>query len=124
MMVIDASVIVELVAFDLDPAVLGDDSLAAPHLIDNEVLESLHGLTLGGHLTDAAAATALNTFEALFIERHPSAPLRGRMWELRHNLTAYDSNYVALAERLDVPLLTKDSHMARAPGIRCHVEVL
>jgi predicted nucleic acid-binding protein len=45
-------------------------------------------------------------------------------WELRTNLSAYDALYVALAERLDAPLLTADARLARAPGPRCPVEVL
>jgi predicted nucleic acid-binding protein len=38
-----------------------------------------------------------------------------RMWELRHNLTAYDAAFVALAEVLDIPLLTADAKLAAAP---------
>ncbi len=47
-----------------------------------------------------------------------------RCWELRDNLTVYDASYVALAEVLDVTLLTGDGRLARAPGLRCHVETL
>ena len=51
-------------------------------------------------------------------------PLIARCWELRHNVTAYDASYVALAEALGVPLLTADARLANAPGIRCEVELL
>ena len=44
-------------------------------------------------------------------------------WDLRGNLTVHDATYVALAESLDVPLLTLDQRIARAPGIRCDVQV-
>ena len=44
------------------------------------------------------------------------------MWELRGNLTAYDAAYVALAEVLDIPLLTLDGPLSRAPGHSARVE--
>jgi len=47
-----------------------------------------------------------------------------RCWELRDNVTVYDAAYVALAELLDAPLVTADGKLAKAPGIRCDVEVL
>jgi len=46
-------------------------------------------------------------------------PLLDRVWELRGNLTPYDAAYVALAERLRIPLLTADQAIAAAPGVRC-----
>jgi predicted nucleic acid-binding protein len=46
-----------------------------------------------------------------------------RAWELRTNLSAYDALYVALAEQLDAPLVTADARLARAPGLRCVVEL-
>jgi predicted nucleic acid-binding protein len=51
-------------------------------------------------------------------------PLLARCWELRHNLTPYDAAYVALAEALDVALVTADARLSRASGIQCVVEVL
>ena len=38
------------------------------------------------------------------------------MFELRHNLTAYDAMYVALAETLSLPLLTDDGKFDNTPG--------
>ncbi len=46
------------------------------------------------------------------IERHGHQPLLERMWQLRHNLTACDAACLALAERLDAPLLTRDVGLA------------
>jgi len=46
----------------------------------------------------------------------------GRCWELRHNLTVYDAAYIALAEQLDVVLVTADRRLAAAPGTRCSIE--
>jgi predicted nucleic acid-binding protein len=55
---------------------------------------------------------------------NPTPSTMNRAWELRENLTAYDALYVALAEELDCELVTADARIARAPGVRCHVNVL
>jgi len=123
--VIDASVIVELVAGGLDPDRLGAEDLAAPHLLDSEVTHVLRGLVLRGALTDEQAASAMAGFAELAIVRYPADWLRPRMWALRHNLSAYDATYVALTEMTDATaLLTADARLATAPGIRCAVQVL
>ncbi len=69
------------------------------------------------------ALQALATANRLGLRRHPSRSLWPRAWELRTNLSAYDALAVALAEQLDVPLLTADARLARAPGLRCVVEL-
>jgi len=123
--VVDASVIVELVAGGLDPDRLGAEDLAAPHLLDSEVTHVLRGLVLRGALTDEQAASAMAGFAELAIVRYPADWLRPRMWALRHNLSAYDATYVALTEMTDATsLLTADARLANAPGIRCAVQLL
>ena len=57
------------------------------------------------------------------IERHGHQPLLERIWQLRHNLTACDAAYLALAESLDAPLLTRDSALASAAGHHARVEL-
>jgi predicted nucleic acid-binding protein len=47
-----------------------------------------------------------------------------RVWELRDNLTAYDAVYVALAEVLDAPPLTRDRRLATAAGHHVRVELV
>jgi len=74
-------------------------------------------------LQEAHALQALATANRLGLRRHPSRALWPRAWELRSSLSAYDTLYVALAEQLDAPLLTADARLARAPGLRCVVEV-
>jgi predicted nucleic acid-binding protein len=49
--------------------------------------------------------------------------LVSRMWELRHSITAYDAAYVALAEHLDVPLITCDGKLARSHGHNAKIEL-
>lgn len=125
MRVVDAGVVVQLLAGDLDPDLLGQEELAAPHLIDSQVTHVLRGLVLRGHLTEDQGHHALRGFDELVISRFPAHALRSRMWELRHNLSAYDATYVALAEMVDASaLLTTDARLAQAPGPRCNVQLL
>ncbi|MFT3663178.1 MAG: type II toxin-antitoxin system VapC family toxin [Gordonia sp. (in: high G+C Gram-positive bacteria)] len=125
MKVIDAGAIVQLLVGGLAPESLGEAPLAAPHLIDCEVISALRTLERRQQLTSAQANDAMIGFLGMDISRYPMDWLRPRVWELRHNLSAYDAAYVALAEALDVEsLLTVDARLARAPGTRCHVELL
>ena len=125
MKVVDAGVVVELLAGDLDPDRLGDEELAVPHLIDSEVTNVVRRLVMIGALTERQGSAALEGFSQLALSRFPADVLRPRMWELRHNLTAYDTTYVALAELVGASaLLTTDARIARSPGLNCPVEVL
>lgn len=125
MIVIDASAMVEaLIGRTPDPglldAIAGD--VAAPHVLDVEVLSVLHGLVLGGKLTDAAADAAREDFFRLRIHRYEAAPLAHRIWALRHRYTSYDAAYLALAEALDATLHTCDAKLATA-GHTARVEL-
>ena len=125
MKVVDAGVIVELVANDLDPDRLGDEELAVPHLIDSEVTNVLRRLVIRNALTEQQGIDAFEGFMSLAVTRFPADWLRPRMWELRHNLTAYDATYVALAEMTGATaLLTTDARLATAPGINCPIDVV
>ncbi len=103
---------------------LNVDRLAAPELIDIETCSALRQLDLAGRLPTGTATTAMSRLARLSIERHTHSPLLDRCWQLRHNVTPYEAAYVALAEALDVPLVTTDAHLARATGPRCAFEVL
>jgi predicted nucleic acid-binding protein len=103
---------------------LAFEELNAPTLLDYEVLSSLRGLTRGGLLSAAGAEDLLTDFEDLPVRRWPFADaLRRRAFQLRDNLSAYDAAYVALAEALDCPLVTRDGRLARASGHDAKVEV-
>ena len=109
---------------DLARARLRDQQLFAPELIDLEVVSVLRRQLSVGALDMRRAQLALEDLLGLPIERAPHASLLVRCWELRDNLTVYDAAYVALAEALGTELLTADTRLASAPGLRCPVELL
>lgn len=126
MPVIDASAAVDLLlGTDLgervDAALSDVLSLDAPQLIDFEVASALRRLEALGKLESSRAVQALTDFLALSIIRYPARALLPRMWELRRRMTAYDASYVALAEALQLPLVTTDSRLARAGGHRAEI---
>lgn len=92
--------------------------LHAPHLLPAEVSNVLRGLS---NASDQSSDQVWADFADLPLMLAPFARLRPRIWQLRHNLTAYDAWYVALAEALDAPLATLDGRLARAPGLRCRI---
>jgi predicted nucleic acid-binding protein len=98
--------------------------LSAPHLIDVEVAHAFRRLERRGLISEELASTAGILGSHFEISRYPHTGLIARAWELRHNLPISDATYVALAEALELPLVTADAHLARAPGIRCTVEVV
>jgi predicted nucleic acid-binding protein len=129
MIVVDASVVVTALADDGDDGDrvrerLRGERLAAPHLIDLEVVSVWRRLAAAGQLDDRRVALAMTDLGALRIERAPHQPLVRRCWELRSNLTVYDASYVALAEAIGVVLLTGDRRLAEAAGVRCAVEIM
>lgn len=100
------------------------EQITAPDLIDLEVASVFRRQLLAGDLDVRRAQLALTDLIAFPIRRVPHRRLLTRCWDLRANLTVYDAVYVALAELLDLPLITGDGRLSRAPGLRCQVEVL
>jgi len=94
-------------------------SLHAPELLPAEAANVLRRLEAAGHITTAQAQTAYEDLLQLEIELFPFEPFADRVWELRHNVTAYDAWYVALAEALRLPLATLDQRLVRAPRVTC-----
>ena len=129
MLVADASVLAVAL---LDDGPDGDavrdrlrgEQLAAPALIDLEVASVWRGLARAGRLDPRRAGLALADLRDLPVQRVEHRPLLGRCWELRDNLTIYDAAYVALAEALQVTLLTGDRRLARSTGPQCAIEVI
>ena len=92
-------------------------------LLDVEFAQVLRRLVRQGSLTPKRAGEAIEDMAALRITRYAPVLLLQRIWRLRQNLSAYDAAYVALAERLQAPLITRDQRMAAAPGHTASVEV-
>lgn len=97
----------------------------APALIDAEVSSVIRGFAFttkpNVRLSEARALEMLDDYAGLRIVRHAMQPLQGRVFELRHNFTAYDAMYIALAEVLGMPLLTDDRKFDGAPGHRAEI---
>jgi predicted nucleic acid-binding protein len=100
------------------------EQLHAPHLIDSEVANALRRAIAAQRLDAQAAWAALNAWRRLGMTRYPGHSLLDRIWEHRHNLSAYDATYVALAELLDCSLLTADARLGRAAGIACPITLV
>ena len=77
-----------------------------------------------GSVSDTDAGRAAREWTRLGLTRLSVAGLTSRIWSLRHNLSACDASYVALAEALDCPLLTFDARLAGAPGPSCPITVV
>ena len=99
------------------------DTLHSVHLLDVEFVQVLRRLVRQGIVNPGRAELAIEDLLALRITRHAPVLLLRRIWRLRQNLTAYDAAYVALAEELRAPLITRDQRMGAAAGHRAAVEV-
>jgi predicted nucleic acid-binding protein len=127
--VVDASALLE--ALLRTPAAAAGDrhrfepgqSLHAPHLLDVEVAQVVRRYAANGAIEPERGRTALIDLADFPIRRYPHGFLLSRVWQLRNNLTAYDAVYVALAEALDAPLLTRDPRLADTASRHVRVEL-
>jgi predicted nucleic acid-binding protein len=129
-MVVDASALIEVVLRTTESALVEErlfapgEILYAPYLIDIETAQVLRRYAAGGEIDGARGLAALGDLADFPLRRYPHDFLLPRVWDLRHNLTAYDAIYVALAEALDATLLTRDRRLAAASGHRARVELV
>ena len=119
MIVVDSSVIVHFLlhstaSVELSRAIGAEDVLAAPAIIDLEVLNTLRKLVQSRQIDEEIAGRAAGNYVDIQLELHDTRTLLKRVWEFRHNVTAYDAAYLALAEQLNVPFLTRDARLARS----------
>jgi predicted nucleic acid-binding protein len=125
--VIDSSAVVDLLTGGGERATwvaerIGDsEPLAAPHLLDVEVIGALRRLVKAGHVSLHAADRAVGDLVQLDLERYPHLDLVDRAWSLRDRLSMGDAIFVALAEALAAPLLTTDRRLARAHGLDAEI---
>ena len=97
----------------------------APALVDAEVSSVVRGLAIttksNVRISGQRALEMLHDYAGLRIVRHSMQPLQGRAFEMRRNFTSYDAMYIALAERLSLPLLTDDGKFDGTPGHRAEI---
>jgi len=99
------------------------ESLHAPHLLDLEVAQVLRRLVREGTVPANRADEAVRDLLDLRITRYPHFMLLPRVWQLCHNFSAYDAAYIGLVEKLGVPLITRDTRLAAAPGHAAVIEL-
>ena len=119
--VLDASAGVELLLVSaagerVEAALLGN-RVAVPAHFDAEVLSALGRLVRAGELAERRVESMLADLARAPFVRLTVQPLLAPAWRLRHNLSLRDALYVALARRLRAPLVTADSHLAKAPAL-------
>jgi predicted nucleic acid-binding protein len=130
MIVVDASAVLEVLLSTLiSPRVqerifARGETLHAPHLLDLEVAQVLRRYYRAGQLGAERGIQALQDLMDFPLTRYPHDVLLPRIWELRDNVTAYDAAYLALAEALDAPLVTRDKALAAASGHSAAIELI
>jgi predicted nucleic acid-binding protein len=128
--VVDASIILEVLLRTKSSQAIEKkifsrgQTLHAPHLIDIEIAQVLRRYTSAGDITPERGAEAIQDLRDFRISRYSQEILLSRIWQLRTNITAYDAAYIALAEVLDAPLLTRDSKLSRSPGSTAKIELI
>jgi predicted nucleic acid-binding protein len=130
MIVVDASAMLEALlrtpaAAAVTQRLFGPSrTLHAPHLLDVEVAQVVRRYAANGEIDAGRGRTALADLADFPLHRYPHDFLLPRVWDLRDNLTAHDAMYVALAEALDAPLLTRDKRLAAAAGHHARIELV
>jgi predicted nucleic acid-binding protein len=119
MIVVDASVMVQIItepnaSTELFAVLEKHDVIAAPHLIDLEVLNALRKHVAAERMTSIQAADAIAAYQSYAIARCDVTDHIKLIWTMKDNVTPYDAAYVVLAQNLEVPFLTKDTKLTRA----------
>ena len=100
-----------------------NETLHAPHLLDLEATQVLRRLSLQRVVPAHRADEAVRDLLDLRVTRYPHVVLLPRIWQLRHNFSAYDAAYVVLAEKLGATLVTRDARLASVTGHVALVEL-
>lgn len=129
MNVVDASVLVEYLtagehAAAARDAIRREPWVWAPALVDAEVGSALRRQVRSGEISARKACDALDDLFEMRLQKVAHRHLVGRAWQLRDNVSFYDGLYVALAEAVGSPLVTRDARLARTSGLRTEVELI
>jgi predicted nucleic acid-binding protein len=100
------------------------ETLHAPHLIDVEVGQVLRRYPLSGDVRAQRGVGVLEDLVDFPITRYPHTPLLSRIWDLRHNVTAYDAAYLVSAEAPVAPLVARDAELASSAGHQARIELI
>jgi predicted nucleic acid-binding protein len=103
---------------------LAGETLVAPELVDLEVVSVWRRHVAAKLMPARRAASAVADLADLPLRRSSHQSFLNRIWELRHVVTPYDAAYIALAEALDVVLVTADARLSRASGLHCEIEAI
>lgn len=129
MTVLDTSAVVDFLTGDEAFATVADllrqeGTLAVPDLLTFEVVAVLRRQVQRRSMDPERARLAIEDLGDIALEVFPTLPLRSRVWELRNNVTAADGFFIALAERLDEPLATKDRALGSAARTHTNIQVI
>jgi predicted nucleic acid-binding protein len=103
---------------------LAGETLVAPELVDLEVVSVWRRHVAAKLMPARRAASAAADLADVPLRRSSHQAFLYRIWELRHVVTPYDAAYIALAEALDVVLVTADTRLSRASGVHCEIEAI
>lgn len=101
-----------------------DDQWAGSEHLSVEAAQAIRGLVLRSRLSEADARQSWTALAGIRLSVFRGPVVLERIWQLRHNLSAYDAAYIAVAENLNAPLLTADRRLASASGPRCSFVVI
>src|SRR5258708_20933954 len=89
-----------------------NETLHAPHLLDLEVTQVLRRLGLQGVVSAPRADEAVRDLLDLRVTRYPHLVLLPRIWQLRHNFSAYYPAYIVLPQKLATLFVTMESRLS------------
>ncbi len=119
--VVDASAMVDLLVGSPPAGAIGErlggSQVHVPAHFDAEVLSALGRLVRAGKLSARQGTDRVRRLQGVPAERHALPPLLLQAWQMRQNLRLVDALYVALAQQLDVSVLTTDARLASATPV-------